>query len=99
MSDDHITELIAEAKRTQDYSRGYLRSLVRSLADALEAALLPTPEASDDEREVKLVADFRQHVLDAIQSGMFEDAGWSSEHYSKHFHVYVRRLTAQPVLC
>ena len=31
-------ELIAEAKRTQDYSRGYIRSLARSLADALEAA-------------------------------------------------------------
>ena len=68
---------------------GSILDLWLRTADALEAALGSVPEASDDERETKLVADFRQHVFDAIQSGMFEDAGWSSEHYSKHFHVYL----------
>ena len=47
--DERLVRLLDEARHTQGYSEGDLRSLVRSLADELERAWKqPEPEVTDE---------------------------------------------------
>ena len=81
MADTDTAALIAEARKTQGYSEGDLRSLVRSLAMALEASqprVVTTVEELDTLPLDAVVVDFAGCPRTKRGRDSYMPAGWTN---------------------